>query len=1441
MSGLNGVPAPNNYWPVLPAPPPNTFGQQLTTWAQEAWRWEVNNVPDLEDMAPLIRAEDAISQIQFWQEREEGLYVGLTQNFVVGVNLPDGKKAAFVKDPWRESENIPKGSEVLSEGLGFAMQMANDLKNADEFRRYLQAALRTSGRGLFAWKGYLAQNIGGQAEALDLEGLEGGEVAADFKVAADADWGSATDADIDIVYELIRAWGFAKDGVAGYAGHEEWYAELAQQYLDQIWANSIYFDGATALLSISSDEGKSRTEPELLTSPSYVSVAKLEAFWSFDDDPAHRWDRAAITYQKMREEIVDKPELYFKLNQEYFKSHPGEAESLSALQVSFNLPAFLEVRTGTGDTLHYFTPKNVAERYSTRFTHDAIRTYWRIAYDAKTSFDPETRRRNTELARKVLHDLGPAVTVKWRELQVDYTDSDASRGYEPEMVLSVLTALAYVAAFGPAGNEEENADPIDYSRLFVDFSGQLTEMYDEDGGYFFDSTPKEEGIERSKIFPKYNIYKIKLSKIFENIEAEKLVLKPNLSQEQIIEILGQEADKELFDILQQAQEGSAGPQAQEGSAGPQAYYENTLAYLCAFVFSGRSAGITRRRFVDDQLRGKQWQQVGNDNILERFEGQWDMLGGSLWLAPNTLAMDNLKYSMQIAQKYSFTDVRKRKIGDVGEFLLVRNDCAVSLLEMGFASEAAQQYTVTLRYAPYPIANYTDEKFLEEAADGLYESFTRAGISQKERLIITHWLAQKNPAKPYNEANPYNKLVYARVLLDYYDGRHIAKAVDVARDVIAQQTNPRLILRAFGIILEGYRRMAEMGQSMPQKDNLKQPISAEKMQMELTVLGDLVEALDGTAPLPAPVAANKLPAGHIDENMARKIIDASQEEYAKTVTVGLYLAAAEMYATRADKERDQWLSQAQLYIDAIVEFKKVLEISKEGDDAGGAAALGLLRCFAGLGTAFAQGGERKLAERAYATAYWLYEGVLSNALPQAEEGFFPGASWEPPEEVGVDLALDCVIPDETIIKNIYLFAQKRREDEEKKLKGQGYRLPRSVFGLRTDVNQMWLWVELGRVGVTDPTKSFSEDLSVIEQDLEFTEEKNLTNTLYQGRVRAHFEKLAYLLHTGEIDRAQSEAENLRQICEELKPFDGQADATTLGEGLILTSEQYHLLNDLYGRVVAILREPALGKSPDPKILSEVQNFVIKNARRFAGIKVFDEKISWYKQGQPPSPQMLLSDIETALETSNVLSYYRQNPQKISRDLGTMQAAGEISNLLAAGETINSLEKIEKIIENCRDILGEDPYQDGWFVEASKLYEAYAWRLAYQGKVAEAESIYRALLKEVGPGEEEYGDMTNATLGLLRDKENAGLIRVAMGQGPQYAWEKLYSFGDMMLNVYYRRRDANADAEELRKILSRANEAFGRAKDLIPGDARAANKQTDVANELGNLLTTEVAPE
>jgi hypothetical protein len=323
-----------------------------------------------------------------------------------------------------------------------------------------------------------------------------------------------------------------------------------------------------------------------------------------------------------------------------------------------------------------------------------------------------------------------------------------------------------------------------------------------------------------------------------------------------------------------------------------------------------------------------------------------------------------------------------------------------------------------------------------------------------------------------------------------------------------------------------------------------------------------------------------------------------------------------------------------------------------------------------------------------------------------------------------------------------------------------------------------------------------------------------------------------------------------------------------EALASTSDASEALVEVHDAVLAfvqVIEEEARNGPADQETGSYAAGDLI-NTSAFGVLK------SYLAQRGPAFD--LLSKLEMALENSTVIESYADRLsdaegrggaavaaewEDIGREARVLARVHTISVLLDEGDIEKIRKEIEITVKSCRDILGEEPYPEGWFDEALNMIQAYAWGRAFSGSnyenLDEARAIYREMLNEPYQIAIPAGQ-TNDLLTIIRNKENAGNIRRAMSAGSEYEWKTWMQYGDMLLALYYHEKQkqkarlaAEGVAEEeledkaleaigsnqiIINALAEAYFAFDVADQIRPDDGRAGSKMTDVADlcrELG----------
>lgn len=1372
-----------------------------------------------------------------WRGRNRASFRGMSRYFVT-VRIPEerqifGEKARFVRDPG-QGEGEYEGNVVVSEGMGFAMQMANDRLDAEAFNALLNGALLTVGEGLFAWRGSFIGSGGVQDLSDPSRVVEGA-----FTPRDTYEWGSATDADIDIVYEIIRAWEYADKGEGGYARYKEEYAKLIQKFLDQIWGKAVYENGNVAFISISSDTGLGGPDMGTLTSPSYISIAKLEAFHRMDGDPQHDWLLVAETQQKIREECMtinvdlnSPSKQQWALNlpgflvvgnnaggelsereakgipdwQRYFeKVDPDNAQdaryrfkhaTLEAALAQASRPdviaklTLLWVRThGEGALLYLDPPDDVPDRYNARFNYDALRTYWRIAYDATASANPLTRERNVRLAQQIVGDLealGPS--FKWSDMRV-YDVKEDSMMREPEMILAGLTALAHVATL-------EESTSYDFETIATGYSNLLSNKYREDGvgGYF-----------------------------------------------------------------------------SGGSASRSDYYENSLCYLSTYVVSGASDYRVEGVYEDDPLRGKQWQ------AFRRLfpENEW-LLGGHGFIVsgfgyridPEARALQDLAQMMDALEGRNLAKPKTWRD---------RYETASMMMAHGMADEAVIQYGINHRETPFPVENNADEVHIERSVDGLIGAYAVAGYTQDEKVEHAESLVMANPS------NPYTWLLYARVLQDSFGKNQLETSIalaslvledyslNVAARVISTldvpasvrralgrgyidfvrsgDTKVRLSLYTYAVLMDGYKKACEVGIVFR---------GAGGTSVMYDRLGQLADFLDICASGETPGAID----GVLSGAAAQKVEEAYREGHWPNMEPNLYSRlhsnAAFALLSIGDSIVGNPDDKLQYYKDALRAFDEAIRqeasIAYYRGDKGPdiLAVLGLARCYRSLGSTYCALGKQALAQRCFGISAFLREYLRGNDAADIYATYLSN-----PE---TDSGAGQRFIDAELLEALGTLVRKAVGAEEERLRRRQFRDPRSLYVLRFDIDQAWRVTEMRRFSEMQLTETADPFRSSMLQTLQ--------EMLYRGRVRPHFERISFFLAEGEVIRARKDCESLFRIAGNLEAYlDGEVTLSGFAQGRILAPEHYRALQTLYRDLHEILRDTPDSKIAADHVFQRVCIFRARYAAEFAQYSIY-RRIGRYQLGYAPGN--LHSDIGLALEESLTFETYRERfrkaaaagsleeeKERVRKHVDVMESAFALDALLEAHRVEDAEELLGEIIdEKCRYIygnteLGEEPYNQEWFTEALNIYLAYAWGEAYGalfagpdllGNIRGARAIYMELL------DEDYDPLridadTQSVLAVLRDKENAGVVRTMREYNAHFTWQMQMDYGMMLLSLYYNREEvlrsgprmgiAPEKLEEIREqedamlqLMAEAYLAFEAAYNLDSQDQRAVRRLDEV---------------
>src|SRR3989339_392945 len=331
----------------------------------------------------------------------------------------------FIVD--REKDVVP------SESMHWGLEAARIRQDQEKFDRFLSGIFEMMERGLPAWQGY----------------IENGR----FNIA---NYASAMDADVGIATELIKAselWG--SEGRFNYA-------KISKQFIDMIWNTYVNTNGVCATLAPTPYDKS--TNGSFVRNISYVSIAMLEMIKGFDGD--HDWALVIECEQKIREEVLAATS--YKAGKDETGKELTTADNFSDGQWEryTHIPDLIEivptVFNKDGELVNRYAFYTPSDGRSFRFGRDALRTIVQIAIDASYCSDPVYRKRNVDLAKRMLKALFPNPTdenaVKGIVDSIvfhgydgspdDYKNGgDEKRRADQDVLYAAYASLAYAAGF----------------------------------------------------------------------------------------------------------------------------------------------------------------------------------------------------------------------------------------------------------------------------------------------------------------------------------------------------------------------------------------------------------------------------------------------------------------------------------------------------------------------------------------------------------------------------------------------------------------------------------------------------------------------------------------------------------------------------------------------------------------------------------------------------------------------------------------------------------------------------------------------------------------------------------------------------------------------------------------------------------------------------------
>lgn len=400
--------------------------------------------------------------VNFWSDKSKQIYQQWKTNYVKFYWYDASEKKI------KESETAPDGQNeiyafawgldpagnwaIISENMAWALLLAVNFNDEKTFKALLEGLKKIQQFGLPSWKSTL--NSDKQL------------------IIVPAERSSASNADQDTAFALIAAWQKVKKGQWRQID-KGFLQEYLTWFLEQIWEDEVEYNGISYLFKPSEDWGASGTGVGTAVNISYPQVAFFELFENFAAVGSHVWQDLGQDVLTLREQLILGDDQKEHKGQVGF-TDPGSKKICEFREQKYAPPDWVAVGRQKRENLIYEVPNR-----SSLTGPDGLRTFWRIAFDALYSQNPDTKKRSIELAREIVRHYSQyqndmtqvSVKVFGKDNQpIEYSKKNL-------LITPIFAALAKAAC--QKINDQEQIEPV-FSSFFNKMKDDFSKMKDED-------------------------------------------------------------------------------------------------------------------------------------------------------------------------------------------------------------------------------------------------------------------------------------------------------------------------------------------------------------------------------------------------------------------------------------------------------------------------------------------------------------------------------------------------------------------------------------------------------------------------------------------------------------------------------------------------------------------------------------------------------------------------------------------------------------------------------------------------------------------------------------------------------------------------------------------------------------------------------------------------